>query len=154
MNTERDLDQCPCGSGIAYSDCCQRWHAGAPAPDPEALMRSRYTAYVLKNEPYLLDTWHFSTRPRDLDLETSPYWVSLRIISSADEGSRGRVHFRASYQGGSGWGYLEEISQFVKEGVQWLYLEGETSEGVLKPGRNEPCPCGSGGKYKSCCLRR
>lgn len=115
-------------------------------------MRSRYAAFVLKDGDYLLDTWHASTRPQELDLEGSPAWVSLSIISRADEGGRGNVHFRAIYRAGSGWGYLEEVSQFVKDRDRWFYLEGETTEGVLKPGRNEPCPCGSGRKFKACCL--
>ena len=152
MITESHLDKCPCGSDIAYSNCCQQWHSGAAAPDPEALMRSRYAAFVLKDKRYLLDTWHSSTRPRELDFENSPSWASLSVISSADEGSLGSVHFRAIYHAGSGWGCLEEISQFVKENGRWFYREGESSEGVLKPGRNEPCPCGSGRKFKACCL--
>ncbi|MEC9085421.1 MAG: SEC-C metal-binding domain-containing protein, partial [Pseudomonadota bacterium] len=51
-----------------------------------------------------------------------------------------------------GWGYLEERSDFSKENGRWFYREGETREGVLKPGRNDPCPCGSGRKFKACCL--
>ena len=47
---------------------------------------------------------------------------------------------------------LEEASRFVQEEGRWYYLNGNTSEGPLKPGRNDPCPCGSGRKYKACCL--
>ena len=57
---------CPCGSGAPYADCCGRWHAGPlhlQAPSAEALMRSRYSAFVLARPDYLLATWHPSTRP-------------------------------------------------------------------------------------------
>jgi len=117
-------------------------------------MRSRYAAFVLKKSGYLLATWHPDTRPGELELEHSPDWASLRILDASEQGSRGRVHFRALYRAGVGWGYLEEISEFVREGDHWFYVAGETSEGTLKPGRNEPCPCGSGRKYKACCLKR
>lgn len=114
-------------------------------------MRSRYAAFVLKDRDYVLKTWHPRTRPADLSLEDSPGWASLRIIDSQEDGDQGKVQFRAMYRTGNGWGYLEEVSDFVKEGGRWLYLSGDTSEGPLKPGRNEPCPCGSGRKFKACC---
>ena len=70
-----------------------------------------------------------------------------------DEGEHeGTVHFRALYRAGGGWGYLEENSRFVRDDERWYYVSGDTREGTLKPGRNESCPCGSGRKYKACCL--
>jgi len=114
-------------------------------------MRSRYAAFVLNMPDYLLATWHQSTRPESLDLEGSPDWRSLTIKSSTADGSEGSVHFLAAYRLGTGWGYLEEQSDFLKQDGRWLYLNGNTREGQLKPGRNEPCPCGSGRKYKACC---
>ncbi|WP_323753328.1 YchJ family protein [Marinobacter sp.] len=145
---------CPCGSALGYARCCQPWHLGQPASAPEALMRSRYSAFVMKNAEYLLATWHADTRPSKLDLEDSPEWPSLQVISASEEGLAGKVHFRAFYRAGEGWGYLEEHSDFIKEGGRWYYLSGDTSEGQLKPGRNDACPCGSGRKYKVCCLRK
>lgn len=115
-------------------------------------MRSRYTAFVLKLTHYLRDTWHENTRPAGLDLEGSPDWVALKVMGSGHQGDQGWVHFRAIYRAGDGWGFLEEKSGFCREKDRWYYLSGDTSEGVLKPGRNEPCPCGSGRKYKACCL--
>lgn len=115
-------------------------------------MRSRYSAFVLKLVDYLKSTWHSRTRPQSLDLEESPRWASLQILSSGISGSDGNVHFRAIYRAGSSWGYLEEKSRFVLEDKRWYYVSGETTEGVLKPGRNKPCPCGSGKKHKACCL--
>ena len=143
---------CPCGSQRRYAECCQRYHAGEKAPTPEALMRSRFTAFVLKIEDYLRASWHTSTRPTVLDLDNSPDWASLRILDSGEYGNNGQVHFQAIYRLNPGWGYLQEHSQFVRENGRWYYLEGQPHEGVLKPGRNEPCPCGSGRKFKACCL--
>lgn len=151
MIPDQSNSLCPCGSGKIYQQCCGPWHRGEPAPSPEALMRSRYTAFVQKRTDYLLETWHPDTCPADLSLEGGPEWVSLEILDSTEEGSRGTVHFRAVYRAGDGWGYLEEKSDFVREDGRWYYLSGQTWEGQLKPGRNEPCPCGSGKKFKACC---
>ncbi|MBZ2169777.1 YchJ family protein [Marinobacter sp. F4216] len=146
-------DRCPCGSGLPYEACCQPAHAGQAPDTPEALMRSRYSAFVLGLVDYLLASWHASTRPGSLNLDDSPRWASLQVLDQQQRGDRGQVHFRAMYQAGSGWGFLEERSDFVREGGRWFYVSGDTEEGVLKPGRNDPCPCGSGRKYKACCLR-
>ncbi|WP_286222800.1 YchJ family protein [Marinobacter apostichopi] len=115
-------------------------------------MRSRYSAFVVGQADYLLATWHSSTRPGELSLEQSPEWVSLTILDSSEVGDAGQVHFRAVHRVAEGWGYLEERSEFVREQGRWLYVTGDTSEGQLKPGRNDRCPCGSGRKYKACCL--
>ncbi|WP_322002068.1 YchJ family protein [Marinobacter alexandrii] len=150
--SSQDLARCPCGSTLAYEQCCQPLHRGEAAATPEALMRSRYSAFVVGQADYLLATWHPSTRPVELSLEWSPDWVSLTILDSSEAGEAGQVHFRAVHRVGDGWGYLEEQSQFVREQGRWLYVTGDTSEGQLKPGRNDRCPCGSGRKYKACCL--
>lgn len=143
---------CHCGSGLAYSECCGPLHQGTPAAHPEALMRSRYSAFVLGLGDYLLQTWHPSTRPTELKLEGSPQWSSLQVLSAGTRGDAGQVHFRATYRSGKGWGYLEEVSDFSKEAGRWYYRAGNPREGELKPGRNDRCPCGSGRKYKACCL--
>jgi len=143
---------CPCGSGISYTGCCQPLHQGLAAASPEALMRSRYTAFYQGLADYLLKTWHSSTRPVSLDLNNSPQWTTLQVLSSSDNGASGQVHFRAIYRAGKEWGYLEEQSDFLREEGHWYYLSGNTSEGQLKPGRNDPCLCGSGRKHKNCCL--
>ncbi|MBZ0335575.1 YchJ family protein [Marinobacter sp. AL4B] len=154
MEAASSSEICPCGSGADYSRCCQPWHLGQPAPTPEALMRSRYAAFVKHNAEYLLATWHSSTRPPELALEGSPAWTSLNIMDNSENADRGTVHFRALYRAGSGWGYLEEQSDFIKQDGRWYYVSGATSEGDHKPGRNDVCPCGSGRKYKVCCLRK
>ena len=143
---------CPCGSEQTYGECCQRFHRGEAAPTPDALMRSRYSAFVLNLPDYLRATWHPDTRPDSLSLENGPQWASLQILDHSQAGEKGAVHFRAIYRLGDGWGFLEEASEFVREAGRWYYLRGDTREGALKPGRNDPCPCGSGKKHKACCL--
>lgn len=152
MTQQTESQSCPCGSGKSYLECCQPFHQGEPAPSPEALMRSRYAAFVLNLPDYLQTTWHHSARPEALTLEDSPNWTSLQILDAHESGDKGKVHFRALYRLGKGWGFLEENSDFIREQGRWYYLRGDTSEGQLKPGRNDPCPCGSGRKYKACCL--
>lgn len=152
MTPQRDPQApCPCGTGQTYGDCCQPCHQGRPAPTPEALMRSRFSAFVIGDTDYLTVTWHPQTRPRDLDLAGSPDWVSLRILGHGERGHQGEVHFQAFYREGPNWGCLEENSRFEKIEGRWYYLDGETRQGLYKPGRNEKCPCGSGRKAKACC---
>ena len=75
-----NTSDCLCGSGKSAESCCHAYHAGATAPTAEALMRSRYVAYALGLEPYLLETWHMSTRPAELKLdEDPPRWLGLSI---------------------------------------------------------------------------
>lgn len=114
-------------------------------------MRSRYSAFVLGLPGYLLDTWHRSTRPPTLTLDDGPHWTSLEVLRASERDQRGSVHFRAIYKTEPGWGYLEEVSDFVRERGRWYYLSGQTREGRLAPGRNDPCPCGSQRKFKVCC---
>ena len=114
-------------------------------------MRSRYSAFVLQLADYLRATWHPQTRPASLDMKGSPQWTSLQVLDAGHTGEQGNVHFRAIYRAGSGWGYLEEHSDFLLEDGRWYYLSGDPSEGGLKPGRNDRCPCGSGRKFKVCC---
>jgi len=142
---------CPCGSGLSYAACCQPLHQGGAAASPEALMRSRYCAFVLRLDDYLLRSWHPSIRPAQLDLQDSPDWKALQVLQAREQVDAGQVHFRAIYRADRDWGFLEEESGFVREAGHWYYLSGSTREGVLKPGRNDPCPCGSGRKFKACC---
>lgn len=123
---------CPCGLPRAYDDCCGRLHRGEPAPDAEALMRSRYTAYVLGLEDYLLDTWHPSTRPASLDLhaEPRPKWLGLKVIRHVPEDdSHATVAFVARYKVGGRAHRLEETSRFARENGRWYYLDGDLREG-------------------------
>jgi SEC-C motif-containing protein len=122
---------CPCGSGRDYDACCGRFHAGAPAPDAEALMRSRYCAYVRGNADYLLATWHPATRPPQLDLAGEPpvHWLGLQVrrhtVTGADAAI---VEFVARYRIGNRAQRLHETSRFVREDGRWCYLDGEFSD--------------------------
>jgi SEC-C motif domain protein len=117
---------CPCGSGARYESCCGRWHAGAPAPGAEALMRSRYSAYALRLAPYLLQTWHPSTRPAALDLDAGVRWLGLDVRRAAQDGERAVVEFVARSKAGGGPAQrLHETSRFVREGGRWYYVDGD-----------------------------
>ncbi|WP_027331092.1 YchJ family protein [Marinimicrobium agarilyticum] len=146
-----DTRMCPCGSRAIYEHCCGRYHAGEPAPTPEALMRSRFSAFVENRTDYLTATWHSSTRPNTLDLTDSPNWVGLSVLASDASDDQGHVHFKAYYRAGEQWCFLEEHSDFVREEGRWFYVSGETRDEGFKPGRNETCLCGSGRKFKRCC---
>ncbi|MEU6027908.1 YchJ family metal-binding protein [Streptomyces tauricus] len=118
---------CPCGLAETYEACCGRFHRGeASAPTAEALMRSRYCAFVKGDEAYLLRTWHPRTRPPRLDLDPAMRWTGLEILATT-EGTpfhtTGTVTFRASYEGGS----LQEHSHFERSAGAWTYTDGDVT---------------------------
>ena len=121
---------CPCGSGKAYTACCGPYLDGGQRPaTAEALMRSRYSGYVLARKDYLLRTWHESTRPETLDLNDAGTvrWLGLKIVRTEAGGpddARGVVEFVARYKVGGKAHRLHEISRFVREGGEWFYLDG------------------------------
>ena len=119
------MDACPCGSGHVYPQCCGRWHAGAAAPDAEALMRSRYSAYVLGLHDYLLASWHESTRPQGLEMEPATRWLGLEVKQHVVTGvDAAEVEFVARYRIGGGSAVrLHEHSRFVREQGRWFYLD-------------------------------
>jgi SEC-C motif-containing protein len=136
------------------------------APTAEALMRSRYTAFVLGDSEYLLSTWDPASRPSRLDLRRDrAQWLSLQILASEAGGEadvEGRVEFIARYRLDGKDQEQRENSRFRKDGDRWLYVDGQVGHGtsaariapVVKspaPGRNDPCTCGSGQKFKRCC---
>lgn len=118
---------CPCSSGRTYAECCGRWHAGDAAPDAEALMRSRYSAYVLGLSNYLIATWHVSTRPAALDLLDGPTWLGLSVASQrAIDPLHAEVEFIARFRvGGGRASRLHERSRFIREEGRWFYVDGE-----------------------------
>ena len=117
---------CPCGSGKPYAACCEPWHdgraAGAYAPTPEALMRSRYSAYVLGLIDYLMATWHGSTAPGDLELQPVK-WLGLEVRHAAESGDAGVVEFVARCRVNGRAERLHETSRFVREGGRWYYSD-------------------------------
>ncbi|CAL9651253.1 hypothetical protein SUDANB1_06610 [Streptomyces sp. enrichment culture] len=116
---------CPCGLPQAYEACCGRYHSGAAAaPTAEALMRSRYCAFVKGDAGYLLRTWHPRTRPGRLELDPGMRWTGLEILGTGGGSafhSAGTVEFRASHRGGS----LHERSSFERVDGAWVYVDGE-----------------------------
>lgn len=119
---------CPCQSEQPYADCCGPWHkgleAGVHAPTPEALMRSRYSAYVLGLIDYLLATWHPSTAPGELELP--PFkWLGLEVLHAQAAGDAGVVEFVARCRD-AGWAQrMHEISRFVRADGRWYYIDGQ-----------------------------
>ncbi|MBP6563957.1 MAG: YchJ family protein [Neisseriaceae bacterium] len=145
---------CPCGTDRPYAACCGLLHQGQKADTPEALMRSRYSAFVAQDADYLINTWHPSCGVAKFKAELvadfdHTEWLGLTIVSSAADGNQGMVTFAARFKDqADGQPHLiHERSRFVREDGQWYYLDGTQP----KVGRNDDCPCGSGKKFKKCC---
>lgn len=121
---------CPCASGQAYERCCGRWHAGPEyllAPTPQALMRSRFSAFVLGLPDYLLQSWHASTRPAEpIVFDTGQHWLRLEVRHAPPaEGDHGEVEFVAISKVGGRAHRLHERSRFVREAGRWFYVDGD-----------------------------
>lgn len=147
------MDHCPCNPLKLFKNCCKPFLTHTQiAPTPKALMQSRFSAYATGQTDYLLATWHPSTRPQSVDLSQSPKWLTLQIIHTSSQGNHGIVEFKATYMAENNSGTLHETSRFSKEKGQWFYIDGDLHEPPQgKVGRNDPCPCGSGRKFKKCC---
>lgn len=119
-------DLCPCGRGLAYARCCGPLHAGAIATDAEALMRSRYSAYVLALADYLLATWHPDTRPASISFDPQLRWLGLSVRSHQPiDAAHAEVAFvaRCRLGGGSAQRHVER-SRFERIDGRWLYRDG------------------------------
>jgi len=129
MSKKKKSIECPCGSGLAFRDCCEPYLTGSrQAPTAEALMRSRYCAYTLGNQEYILQTWHPSTRPDALDSVTSAAikWTGLQVIAvegGRDTDRHGTVEFIARYKQQGRAQRLQERSRFVREDGTWFYVD-------------------------------
>jgi SEC-C motif domain protein len=126
MASKPKLILCPCDSGRSYQDCCAPLHMGSHASNAEALMRSRYSAYVLNLENYLLETWHPTTRPLVLNLkeDQATKWLGLQIKRTETNTTENTaiVEFVAIYRVGSGKASrMHEVSQFERLD-RWYYL--------------------------------
>ena len=160
------MDNCPCGSTNHYTECCRPLIAGERrAETAEQLMRSRYTAYVMRELAWLRESLHPGKRA-DYDEASSRAWaeqaewhgieiVRTELGGPADE--TGMVEFLASFTVKGVRQEHHERSQFQKVGGAWYFSEGKTlpprpvMRSGPKAGRNDPCPCGSGKKFKKCC---
>lgn len=146
---------CPCGSALEYSLCCEPYLSGyIVPPTPARLMRSRYSAFVTKNAEYLINTWHPSLQAANFraDIEAGfagTQWLGLTVFDEAPgrNEQEGFVSFVARFREDSRHGAIIERSRFLFENGHWYYIDGQ------RPaiGRNDPCPCGSGKKFKKCC---
>ncbi len=156
-----DSEPCPCGSGVPEAACCAVFHAGTPAPTALALMRSRYTAYVRGRIDYVAVTHDEATRAgfkadaaAKWSRETT--WQGLEIVSTERGGASddtGIVEFIAKGITNGSPFRQRERSRFRKDGERWFYVDGEVprARAAATAGRNDPCPCGSGKKFKRCC---
>ena len=123
---------CPCGrtapkgQALGLADCCGPLHAGQAAPDAERLMRSRYSAFVRGDVPYLLATWHSSQRPASLELEAGAKWLGLEIKQHRMTGTdSAEVEFVARFRVGGKAIRQHERSRFVREEGRWFYVDGD-----------------------------
>lgn len=120
---------CPCGLPARLSACCGRWFAEPlhlQAPDAAALMRSRYSAFVLRQADYLLATWHPATRPADLDFDPGQRWLGLQVLAhQRQDDSHATVAFVARSKLAGRAQRLAETSRFVREDGRWLYVDGD-----------------------------
>ncbi len=148
------MEPCFCGNALPYERCCGPIHERAIAPPTaEALMRSRYSAYARKDLEYLEYSWDPQTRPR-LSIDPAVRWTGLTILSTQRGQAKdedGEVEFAAAYLKAGQAGVMKERSTFRRLDGRWVYV-GQTKP-ARKVGRNDPCPCGSGKKYKRCCGR-
>ena len=163
MNNE---ELCPCKSGKTFGECCGPIIAGtAKAETAEALMRARYSSYVTGDIEFLKASATNAVQ-EEFDEEASKAWSKaaqwhgLEIIKTEGGTKRhkkGVVEFRALYTANNEFCNHHEVSNFVKEKDGWKFADGElVGEKPIvreepKVGRNDPCPCGSGKKYKKCC---
>lgn len=119
-----DDSRCPCGTGFTYGECCGRYHRGVPAPTAEALMRSRYSAFVTHDAEYLLETWHPDTRPSQLGFAIPLEFYRLDVLATTGGGpldSTGTVEFEAFYRVEGQRGSQRELSSFVRIDGKWVY---------------------------------
>ncbi|WP_345641926.1 YchJ family protein [Streptomyces tremellae] len=126
-----DSAPCPCGLPAPYGACCGPFHRGDAAPaTAEALMRSRYSAFAVRDEPYLLRTWAAATRPAALGLDAATRWTGLEITAATGGTAfhtTGTVAFRAHYTESGTPGVLGELSRFAREQGRWVYVDGTVS---------------------------
>jgi SEC-C motif domain protein len=170
------MKDCPCGSDFPFTDCCGPLIRGTGFPDTaEDLMRSRYTAFSQKNWEYLVTTSHPEEKKEmakigpDL-VEDEVVWNKLEIMGTRAGGSgdsEGQVDFAAHFTRDGAEETLRESSRFYKVNGRWVYSRKDSTlppvsapsqekpktfvRDEAKVGRNDPCPCGSGKKYKKCC---
>ena len=158
--------QCPCESGKTFKKCCEPFITGVKqAETAEQLMRARYTSYTQVEMDFIKKTHDPKTRDKT-DMEAnrkwaeSTKWTGLEILETKQGGvddEIGTVAFKAKFETDEGLQEHQELSLFRKQDGKWYFVDASdpTKQPVVrsepKVGRNDPCPCGSGKKYKKCC---
>jgi SEC-C motif-containing protein len=152
---------CPCGSGVEQASCCERIISGAPALTAVDLMRARYTAFVTgrMNGEFVRNTTAPEKRSAETDAPSPQIGgagLDIRKVTGGGPFDQtGTVEFVARLLVQGRLDIHHEVSRFRREAGQWVYVDGTFPDGTPKPagkiGRNDPCPCGSGKKYKQCC---
>lgn len=160
------MEKCPCGSDKTYDTCCLPVIKGSKDADTaEALMRARYSAFVKTEIDFLYNTIS-AAQQRDFSYEDAAdwsensVWEGLDIIETIDGGpddEKGTVEFIARFIQDDQEIRHHELASFEKIDGKWIFMDGvvpkpkQVIRETPKVGRNEPCPCGSGKKYKKCC---
>lgn len=160
------MTSCPCGSGRSYDTCCEPFITGAALPPTaEALMRSRYSAFTVHAIDYLEQTLAPDRKNPFNRAETEKWsneseWQGLDILgveAGGPDDQEGRVAFRARFHFDGKDEVHLELSRFRRIDGRWLYVDGDVGKVMPvtrhndQPGRNDPCSCGSGKKFKKCC---
>ncbi len=159
-------EKCPCMSGKSYADCCEKIIKGTEkAKTPEALMRARYSAYAKVEVDFIVNSTHSIQRDSNDREEIRRWseksdWESLEILNTGKGGKddeTGTVEFVARYRDRGVAMEHHEVAEFRREKGDWYFYDGKLVPQAPyvrtedKVGRNDPCPCGSGKKYKKCC---
>ena len=124
---------CPCGSGKSFESCCEPYIDGVKAaPTPEALMRSRYTAYAKGNLAYIEKTISGPAkaqfdRKRAEALVHDTHWLKLEVLAHREREDNGMVEFRATFEFQGKTQVMHEISTFQKINGKWFYMSGDVS---------------------------
>jgi SEC-C motif-containing protein len=155
------MANCTCGSNISFEKCCNPILNGDLAPTAEALMRSRYSAFVHRkldhvertNAPEIAEDFNRAEAER---LAEECDWHGLQILNVKETGDTAQVEFVIKFKRDGHDMAQAELASFRRENGQWLYESGQLNlqqnqRIVTKVGRNDPCPCGSGKKAKKCC---
>jgi SEC-C motif-containing protein len=153
------VKNCFCGNKFTFEQCCKPIIDGkVDAINAEILMRSRYSAYVVKNYPYILQTYASTQRTKlsvrklvDSALDTK--WLALQVLDYRYHEKTAQVEFKAIYQIDVHYYVMHELSDFVFEGGKWFYISGviKKDSGEFTPDRNSQCLCNSAKKFKKCC---
>jgi len=162
------MSLCPCGSGLEYSECCEPYIKGEKDIETaEALLRARYSAHALSEVEFIYNSVH-ADKKNEHSIKgiekwaSESKWLGLNILNTEKgqpDDNEGIIEFQVKYNYKFETFNHHEISYFKKDEGKWFFYDGEPVKPKQikreepKVGRNDPCPCGSGKKYKKCCLK-